>query len=36
LLLCGVLRRLHFGDPTEDNELARLRNITVFRMNEMR
>ena len=25
-----------FGDPTKDDELARLRNITVFRMNEMR
>jgi hypothetical protein len=36
LLRYGASRRSHFGNPTTDNELARLRNITLFRMNEMR
>ena len=34
--LWGCCGRSPFGDPTIDNELARLRNITVFCINEIR
>jgi hypothetical protein len=37
ILLChGMWRRSLFRDPTKDNKLARLRDIIVFRINEMR